>query len=162
MTENSDMADAVLNRDEVVEQIEIAAPVETVFAAISDPRQITQWWAEEGFSKIESWEQNFAVGGRLSACWSGSKGEDYRLTGEFLMIDPPYALSYTWESNWIAPAKSKVQWRLESTKNGTLVTVTHSGLRGYPAAVKDYSSGWPSAIRHLRDFVLQAAKHRKK
>ncbi len=61
------MADAVLNRDEVVEQIEIAAPVETVFAAISDPRQITQWWAEEGFSKIESWEQNFAVGGRLSA-----------------------------------------------------------------------------------------------
>jgi uncharacterized protein YndB with AHSA1/START domain len=161
MTENSDMADAALDRDEVVERIEIAASVEAVFAAISDPKQVMQWWEEEGFSKIENWNQNFVVGGRLSARWSGSKGEDYRLTGEFLVIDPPRALSYTWESNWLEPAVSKVSWRLEPTAKGTLVTVTHSGLRGYPAAIKDYSSGWPSAIRHLRDFVLQAAKKKK-
>ena len=155
------MAEAALNRDEVVERIEIAAPVETVFAAISDPGKLTQWWEEPGFSKIDSWEQNLVVGGRLSARWSGSKGEDYRLAGEFLIVDPPYALSYTWEANWIEPARSKVQWRLEETKNGTLVTVTHSGLVGYPAAIKDYSSGWPLVVSHLRDFVLHSDKSKK-
>jgi uncharacterized protein YndB with AHSA1/START domain len=96
-----------------------------------------------------------------SAEGSARAGESYRLAGEFLVIDPPRALSYTWESNWLEPAVSKVSWRLEPTVKGTLVTVTHSGLRGYPEAVKDYSSGWPSAIRHLRDFVLQMAKKKR-
>jgi uncharacterized protein YndB with AHSA1/START domain len=127
-----------------------------VFAAITDPAKLKQWWQEPGFSKIESWAHNLVVGGRIIARWSGSKGEDYLLSGEFLKIDPPQALAYTWESNWLEPVKSRVDWRLERTPAGTRVTVTHSGLRGYPAAIKDYSSGWPSAIRHLRDFVLHS------
>lgn len=143
-----------IEQDSVVEQIEIAAPPERVWEAISDPRRLVQWWEEPPVSRIESWQHELRVGGGLSVRWKGSEGKVYLLKGTFLEIDPPRTLAYTWEGNWVEPATSQVRWELQATSGGTLVKVTHSGLRGYPEAIKDYSGGWPGVMRRLRGHVL--------
>jgi len=145
------------DQDAVVEQIDIAATPETVWAALADPQQLLQWWGDCGLSHIVSWEQELKVGGALHACWRGPDGADFHLDGKFLVIDPPRCLSYSWCCDWAPPETSAVTWELKPVAGGTRVQITHSGLRGYPEAIQSYGGGWPGVLRGLRDCVLQAA-----
>jgi len=145
-------------QDAVIEQIEISAPAQIVWDAITDPRQILQWWQEKDIAPIVSWDHELKIGGQLSARWSGSTGKAYLLKGTYLEVDPPKALAYSWESDWVdCGSISQVRWELLPTVKGTLLTVTHSGLRGYPEAVKDFGGGWPKVLRNLGEFISRSA-----
>jgi uncharacterized protein YndB with AHSA1/START domain len=140
-------------QDAIVEEIEIAAPPERVFAAITDPAQLRHWWGKECFSKMDFWEWKPAKGAKYSARWDGAKGEVFSLRGEIVEFDPPRLLAYTWKPSWGQQPASKVCWELTAKGSGTHVRVTHSGLSGYPGAIKDYSSGWPDAVASLKAFI---------
>jgi uncharacterized protein YndB with AHSA1/START domain len=139
-------------QDALVEQIEIAGTLDTVWTAITDPQQLRQWW-NCGDSHMVSWEQDLKTGGELKVRWEDSKGEAALLNGKFLVVDPPRSLVYTWESSWVEHPTSKVTWELKPTAKGTHVTVTHSGLRGYPEAINDFGGGWPGVLQHLSSFI---------
>jgi uncharacterized protein YndB with AHSA1/START domain len=144
--------------DAIVEEIEIAAPPERVFQAITDPMQLRNWWSKEGFSKMDFWEWKPAKGAKYSARWDGAKGEVFSLRGEIVEFDPPRLLTYTWEPSWSKQPTSLVRWELRAAGGGTHVRVTHSGLGGYPDAIKDYRSGWPDAVAGLKAFVERDAR----
>src|SRR5579883_1714612 len=55
------------------------------------------------------------------------------------------------------PAQATVvRWEVATSKGGTLVRVTHSGLAELPVARKDYAGGWPGVLANLKDFVEEA------
>lgn len=67
---------------------EIAAPVEEVFAAISDPVRLARWWGPAGFTNTFS-VCEFKNGGRWSFVMIGPDGHEYPNESVFAEIDAP-------------------------------------------------------------------------
>jgi uncharacterized protein YndB with AHSA1/START domain len=145
--------------DAVVSEIQIAAPPQRVFQAISDPKELIRWFTEET-CKHKVWEMDARVGGRWRFQTEKSVHivngiDEFEGHGEILEIDPPRLLVYTWIANWHANPQLKtiVRWELTPSQGGTLVKVTHSGLAEDDVARKDYTSGWPGMTTALKKFV---------
>lgn len=141
--------------DELVSQIHIAAQPERVFQALVDPRQVLQWWGGKGQGqsyRCTKFEADLRVGGKWST--QGISGETgmFEVTGEYLEIDPPRLLVYTWTASWTGPATTTVRWELEPSGQGTLVTIRHTGLAKHPELAQSYR-GWPMILGWLQAFV---------
>jgi uncharacterized protein YndB with AHSA1/START domain len=145
-------------QDSVVAEITIAAPPERVFQAITDPKQLMQWFTD-GACPAKHWELDVRKGGRWRFGTSASPKplngvSEFRAGGEILELDPPRLLVYTWHANWHDdPAQATVvRWELATSKDGTVVKVTHSGLGKETLAHKDYTAGWPDVLNNLKTF----------
>jgi uncharacterized protein YndB with AHSA1/START domain len=141
-------------QDAVIGDVEIAASPETVFAAITDPEQLKQWWGDGKNYKVERWEGEVRVGARYRSIGTGHTGDPFEVTGEYMAVEPPRLLAYTWEASWTTgvPA-SLVRWELSPLQSGTRVRVTHSGFSQYPQMVQMYSNGWPGVLGWLKGFA---------
>lgn len=140
--------------DSIVSEIDIAAPPERVFKAISDPAEIRRRSPE-----LAVYEMDPRVGGAW--CLEMRPPQPYkgfaviRHEGEILEFDPPRLLVYTWLANFHKDPKlrSVVRWELTPTKSGTHVKLTHSGLATEPVSAKDYAGGWPGVLDELKSAV---------
>jgi uncharacterized protein YndB with AHSA1/START domain len=128
-------ADVVL----VEREFEIAARPETVWPLLVDERKVARWMG-------------------VDAAFQARPGGRYRVEvipghtalGEFLEIDPPRRLvfSWGWESGKpIPPGSSTVEFELVPRGEGTLVRFRHSGLA--PAAALTHSRGWDHYLPRL-------------
>ena len=151
------------DQDAVVSEIEIAAPPERVFRALIERDQALQWGNNDDF-EITHWEMDARPGGKWRFVSRERKGgktpagqEQFDHHGEVLEVDPPRVLAYTWFANWhsIPDHRTLVRWELTSTAKGTLVKVTHSGLKQMPEACAGYSQGWPGLVEKLRQYLEQ-------
>ena len=147
------------DQDALVSEIHIAAPPERVFQALIDPAQAMQWWNSPE-CPIEAYSLEPRAGGRWRYDTKQSQMNvngvsKFHCEGEVLEYDPPRVLVYTWIANWHEhPAqRTVVRWELASSKGGTLLRVTHSGLADLPASRKDYAGGWPGVVDQLKAFV---------
>jgi uncharacterized protein YndB with AHSA1/START domain len=149
-------------QDSIVTEIEVAAPPERVFTALTDPKQLMLWWRGEDTCKAKLWEMDSRVGGRWRFETADPTGKiivngisDFKANGEILEYDPPRVLAYTWIANWHnQPGRTTlVRWELTPVGKGTRVEVVHSGLAEEPAAREDYSGGWPGVVEFLKTFV---------
>ncbi len=149
------------DQDAVVSEIEIAAPPERVFQALTDPEQLMRWLTDASCPAI-LWEMDARPGGRYRH--ATAKGtvvvngvDQFECHGEIVELDPPRLLVYTWIANWHEDKtrRTVVRWELFPTENGTRVKVTHSGLAQEASARKDYQSGWPGVLTMLRRFTAE-------
>lgn len=149
------------NLDTIVSEIDIAAPAERVFKALSDEGQLQRWFGSPE-CPLKFWKMDARLGGRYS--YETEKGSivvngvsQFRCHGEIVEFDPPRVIAYTWIGNWHDDPKSStvVRWELSKKGTGTHVKVTHSGLADLPVARKDYSGGWPGVVEMLKKFVEQ-------
>ena len=67
---------------------EISAPIEQVFAAISDPERLARWWGPAGFTNTFSICE-FKIGGRWSFVMHGPDGKSYPNENLFAVVEPP-------------------------------------------------------------------------
>ena len=76
----------------------LAAPRERVFRALTGPEELATWWGPRGFTTPEI-ELELRVGGRYRFTMQPPDGDPFHLSGEFLEVDPPSRLAYTfrWE-----------------------------------------------------------------
>ncbi|MGY2743487.1 SRPBCC family protein [Arthrobacter sp. UYCu723] len=74
------------------------APRERIFRMLTEPSELVKWWGPHGFTIPEA-ELNLVVGGSYRFAMKPPDGEPFHLSGEFLEIDPPWRLVYTfaWE-----------------------------------------------------------------
>ena len=147
------------DRDAVVSEIQIAAPPERVFRALTEANEVMSWWTADD-CQIERFSMDTKAGGRWIYDTKQTKMNvngvsKFHCEGEVLEYDPPRTLAYTWIANWHddKSRRTVVRWELTRTPGGTHVKITHSGLAQEPAASKDYSSGWPGAVQQLKAFV---------
>jgi uncharacterized protein YndB with AHSA1/START domain len=147
------------DHDAVVTEIQIAAPPERVFKALTDERELVRWFTG-ATCPVKFWKMDARLGGQYS--YATERGSvvinnirDFDCHGEILEFDPPRLLVFTWYGNWHEnPAlRTVVRWELTPDAAGTRVKVTHSGLAQEEAARKDYSSGWSGVLEKLKQLV---------
>lgn len=76
----------------------LAAAPDEVFGACVEPEQLAEWWGPAGFTS-PSVELDVRPGGRYRIAMQPPDGDLFHLRGEFVAVDRPRRLSYTfvWE-----------------------------------------------------------------
>jgi uncharacterized protein YndB with AHSA1/START domain len=147
------------DRNKVISEIDIAAPPERVFQALTDAAQLKRWFSDPS-CPIKLWEIDARLSGRYR--YATEKGtvvvnnvSEFECHGEILEFDPPRLLVYTWLGNWHddLSRRTVVRWELTPKAGGTHVKVTHSGLASLPIARNDYAGGWPGVLEMLKKFA---------
>jgi uncharacterized protein YndB with AHSA1/START domain len=140
------------NADEIVSEIQIAAPPERVFQALVDPSQVLRWWGQTGIYRCTEFQSDLRPGGKWRNAGLSADGRAFEAVGEYLEIDPPRLLVHSWVASWTGDVKTTVRWELEPTKQGTLVRIRHSGLSAHPELAKSYS-GWPRLLGWMQALL---------
>jgi uncharacterized protein YndB with AHSA1/START domain len=140
------------DRDTLITEIDIAAPPERVFESLVDPQQVLQWWGQAGMYRCTEFKADLRPGGEWLSTGPGPDGSNFKVTGEYLEIDPPRLLAYTWVASWTGNAKTTVRWELEPTESGTRIRLLHRGLAADPKLAESYR-GWPQILGWIRAFV---------
>jgi uncharacterized protein YndB with AHSA1/START domain len=138
--------------DEIVSEIYIAADRDRVFQALVDPQQVVQWWGQGGVYRCTQFEADLRAGGRWRSAGVGPDGGSFEVTGEYLEVDPPRLLVYTWIATWTGDVRTTVRWELNPTNQGTLVRIRHTGLATHPELAQSYR-GWPRMLGWLQVFL---------
>lgn len=119
--------------DCVVESITIGAPASVVFAALTEPDQITQWWGDDQSFRIVEVSSDLRPGGAFSMRAKNADGDPKNVSGTYRIVDPPFALEMFWRHDFAGPDvpqyDSIVRYDLVEDNRETTVTVTHRGLR---------------------------------
>lgn len=135
-------------RDPIVVERLIAASVEDVFAAWSDAESLGAWMCPAETISHASVETDFRVGGQFSIVMHGQEG-DFRQTGEYLEIDPPKRLSFTWVSPWAPDAEqdTRVTVSLDPAGEGkTKLRLVHEAITTW---YDNHEQGWAMILARL-------------
>ena len=152
-------ASVTSDQDVIIAEIQIAAPRERVFKALSDARELKQWFTGPE-CPVKFWEMDPRLDGKYR--YTTERGSvvvngvrEFECHGQITEYDPPRLLAYTWLGNWHddTTIPTVVRWELTARQHGTHVKVTHSGLSKLPVARKDYSGGWSGVVEMLKKFV---------
>jgi uncharacterized protein YndB with AHSA1/START domain len=154
----------------VVAEIFIAAPPDRVFDALTDPKQMTQWWGEKGLYRLSENKVDLRVGGRWSTAGVGADGKEFSVDGEYLVIDRPRLLVYTWNPSFYHVVRTTVHCELEPRDvhglqhrgpqrvgTGTFLKVRQEGFAGNLEAAQGHSRGWTRVLGWLQAFVETGA-----
>jgi uncharacterized protein YndB with AHSA1/START domain len=143
----------------IVAEIEIAAPPETVFDALTMPDDLAAWWGAEGVYRTHDWKIDLRPGGEWS-CLATQAGDGAVMTvrGAYLEVDRPRALAYTWMPSWEPqmPA-TEVRYTLSAVGGGTLVQVEHTGFAGYQKSQEGHVMGWKRVFEWLSAYCTEKA-----
>jgi uncharacterized protein YndB with AHSA1/START domain len=95
------------------------APAGRVFGLLTEPTELTKWWGPHGFSTPEV-RIDPRVGGSYRFTMQPPDGEAFHLSGEFLEIQPPSALSFTfrWDEPVPDDRETVVELSLDSKAGG--------------------------------------------
>jgi len=145
------------DQDAILAEVFIAAPSERVFAALTDPHQMLQWWGQKGMYRCTQFHTDVRPGGEWRCEGVNDNGQPFRLGGEYLQVDPPALLVYTWVASWTGDLKTTVRWELEPASGGTQVRMRHSGFAVRPEAVHEHAHGWQLVLGWMQAFVETGA-----
>ena len=147
------------DQDAIVSEIDIAAPPERVFQALSTADQLKRWWTSPE-CPLDYWEMDARPKGRWQfdtkpGSLSVNGVNEFHCHGEIVDYDPPRLLAYTWIANWHddRSRRTVVRYDLTAEEGGTNIKVTHSGLAQETASRKGYAEGWPEVLEKLKQYV---------
>jgi uncharacterized protein YndB with AHSA1/START domain len=138
--------------DASISEIYIAAPPERVFQALIDPKQVLQWWGQGGVYHCTEFHCEARAGGKWRSAGVDGQGNSFNVFGEYLEVDPPHLLVYTWVASWTGDVKTTVRWDLQPKDQGTFVRIRHSGFAAHPDVAQSYR-GWPRMLGWLRALL---------
>ena len=119
---------------------------EHVFAAWLDPVSLATWMRPgETIGAIV--EVDPRVGGRFRILMQNEQGGGYEHQGEYLVIEPPSLLSFTWISAATDLRPTIVTVELYERDGGTELVLTHRRLP--PERVDSHRHGWTDIVRLL-------------
>ena len=124
----------------------IPAPRARVFDAWLDPVKLARFMRPPSVTSATA-EVDPRVGGRFRVVMNHERGvADH--WGEYLEIDPPSRLSFTWSSSSTDGQPTTVTVELhERADGGTDLVLTHRGLPD--RAVDAHQRGWGAIVREL-------------
>jgi uncharacterized protein YndB with AHSA1/START domain len=123
-----------------------AASPEMVFDAWLDPKVAAKWLFTTPASESHSTEIDARVGGAWSIV-DRRGGVDYRAVGEYLEIDRPRRLVFTFGMPRFSDAFNTVTIEITPDKDGCLMTLTQDNLP--PEHHEPTRQGWEDMFRTL-------------
>lgn len=131
-----------------------SAPVEKVWAAITDEQQMRQWYFDiPGFKAVVGFEFEF---------YGGTEEKQFRHLCRITEVKPNKRLAYTWRYDGY-PGESVVTFELFAEGGRTRLRLTHEGLDTFPPmsefAKENFVAGWTELIgTRLKDHVEKASE----
>ena len=129
----------------------IAVPRERVFEAWLDSESLAHWMRPGDFTH-STVTVDPRVGGSFRIVMEGRKdGGDYEHRGEYLAIEPPSLLSFTWISRGTDYQPTVVTIEFHEQGTGTELVLTHRRLP--TKAVESHRRGWTDILRVLDEAL---------
>jgi uncharacterized protein YndB with AHSA1/START domain len=129
----------------------IAAPREVVFDAWLTADVLKRWWPAGADWETPIAEVDARVGGRLRLVMRSPDGEEFGGTGEFIEIERPERLvySWTWDGHGAHEGTNLVEVEFRDVGDGTtLVVLTNRGLPDEEAR-RAHREGWETSLDNL-------------
>jgi uncharacterized protein YndB with AHSA1/START domain len=149
-----------MSADRIEQEILIAAAVERVWAVLTEPEHVGQW-----FGQGKPAEVDLRPGGIMRL----DHGENGDFPTTIVKVDPPNYLSYRWASAHPGETATKenatlVEFTLTAEGTGTRLHLVESGFASLTipadrtgATHESHSGGWPDALSGLRKYAEQNA-----
>jgi uncharacterized protein YndB with AHSA1/START domain len=128
----------------------IPVPRERVFAAWLDPASLAGWMRPGGATGATA-EVDPRVGGKFRIVMRHGR-EEFEHTGEYLVIQPPARLSFTWISKATDHKPTEVTIEFLERPGGTEVVLTHRRLPS--AQLESHRQGWTDILRELQEIAV--------
>jgi uncharacterized protein YndB with AHSA1/START domain len=135
-------------------EMALPAPIEDVYAAWTQPEAMARWLAPMGSAEVEA---DVRVGGRFRVVMIGD-GMSIQHTGEYLTVEPPRCLSFTWQSPYTGAEPSVVTVTLTADANSTQLLLLHERLP--KDAAESHRGGWGAILQRLVEEVRQPKERR--
>jgi uncharacterized protein YndB with AHSA1/START domain len=130
--------------DEIVREIHIAAPPQTVFSYFTDPVKILRWKGDDA-----------TLDPRPGGVYRLVLADQNVVRGEYVSVTPYSQIVFTWgwegENSPLPPGASTVEINFVADEIGTLVLLRHYGLP--PAARQEHADGWDYFLPRLARAV---------
>jgi uncharacterized protein YndB with AHSA1/START domain len=153
-------------QDRIEKQIELKAPISRVWRALTDHREFGEWFRVKLDGPF--------MPGQVSRGQMTYPGyEHVKWEAVVQKMEPERLFSFTWphpksldKDNYSADHSKDpttlVEFRLEKTRNGTLLTLTESGFDNLPSdfrleAFRRNEGGWSEQMKNIERYVAQAA-----
>ena len=131
---------------------EIGAPPERVFRALTTSEQ-ADWWGHEGVYRTSDYKIDLRPGGRWSCKAVGADGAESTVGGEYITVDPPRLLEYTWEPSWDNFAVSSVRIEITPMGAGSHISILHTGFEGREQMAQNHAEGWTRVFGWLAEYL---------
>lgn len=149
-----------MDQNRIEKRIELKASVARVWRALTDSREFGEWFRV-------SLEDPFVPGqaARGHITYPGYEHLLFECTVK--QMEPERLFSFTWHpyavdpnTDYSAEPPTLVEFRLEATETGTLLTVTESGFENIPAhrrfeAFRMNEGGWTEQVKNIERHVTQ-------
>ncbi len=154
---NADLAQITRTPDTMIrlEQL-VPAPIEDVFAAWTNPEQMSRWYAPSDDYTTPVAEADAKVGGTYRV---GMKHKDNSylnlVCGQYCRIEPPHVLQFTWAWETPTPSPHETQMTLEFRPAGsgaTNLTLIHERFRDEESR-KQHTQGWTGCLARLASKI---------
>ena len=126
------------------------APIERVFAFVTEPGNLAQWWGPEGTTLPDA-DLDFRREGAWHSVMMNAEGQRYKVSGQVTHVTPPHSVGFTWawhdETNARGDESHVTITLAEAPGGRTAFTLTHVQLTG--AAALNHEQGWTSSLRKL-------------
>jgi uncharacterized protein YndB with AHSA1/START domain len=152
--------------DFIEKRIEVKAPVARVWRALTDYREFGEWFRV----KLEG---PFVVG-KVSRGQILHPGFEHVVwEGLIEKMEPEKLFAWTWahpksldkaeyNPDYTGRPRTLVEFRLEKTADGTLLTVTESGFDKMPEELREQQyrgneGGWAEQMKNIRNYVEKSS-----
>ncbi len=133
-------------RDTIIKEKVLNHPIDSVWNAITNANEISNWFLEADFKAEVGYHYTF----------NSKEDECSAIIGEVKSASP-YTLIYTWIVK-DTPIETTVKWILEPTNKGTKLYLEHSGIANYSgdtaiAMFESFNGGWDNCINGLIHYL---------
>ena len=152
--------------DRIEKRIELKAPVSRVWRAITDYREFGEWFRVKLDGPF--------VEGQVSTGMITYPGYEYlKWEAHVQKMEPEKLFSFRWghvksfdkesyTGDYSNAPTTLVEFRLEPTKDGTLLTLTESGFDQLPADFRDEAfrrneGGWSEQMKNIENHVAKSS-----
>jgi uncharacterized protein YndB with AHSA1/START domain len=144
--------------ERIEKKIELKAPISRVWRALTDYKEFGEWFRV-------ALEAPFVPGQlvRGRVLYPGYEHLTWEATVQ--KMEPERLFSFTWhpmkdDTSLDMENETLVEFRLEPTHAGTLLTLTESGFDKLPADRRDFAfrkndSGWTAQMQNIKNHVAQ-------
>jgi uncharacterized protein YndB with AHSA1/START domain len=144
--------------DRIEKSIDLKAPIERVWRAVTDHEEFGTWFGVKLGSP-------FAVGETARGRITHPGYEHVVLAAKVVDIDRPRRFAFTWHPHAVDPAvdysaepSTLVEFTLEPIATGTRLTIVESGFEALPKhrlvdALPRNAEGWSTQIENIRTYV---------
>lgn len=152
-TQSVPRAVADLEAGTILATVEIAAPPERVFQALTTGDELVRWWGSDDLYRTTRWVVDLRPGGAWRAEGKGRDGKPFTVGGSILEVDRPRKLVQSWKADWDGGNETTITFRFDAIDGGTRLTLRHEGFAGRPQSCEGHSNGWQRVLRWLAGYA---------